>query len=196
MAVSPSGVLSSDLKQFVGVCVSIRNNLCLGLEVEVISLIGTLPTALPSPPLSPRLPSVISFCSAGVIFSHLLPSLPPLLSAPNLPPFLFFLTLFSPPSPSFSCCLSLFISHLFSAAGCLWSLQSTQGIETSISGRRGERSRPDRQDKRERERERRWEKLSHRLRVTLITVSWQRAHTHTLTFLWLIALTAFTLGGR
>lgn len=183
MAVSPSGVLSSDLKQFVGVCVSvcvsIRNNLCLGLEVEVIRLIGTLPPHSP-PHRSPPAFLLSSLSALPVLFSAI--------SSPLSPPcylplifllFFFFLTLFSPPSPSFSCYLSLFISHLFSAAGCLWSLQSTQGIETSISGRRGERSRPDRQDKRERERERRWEKLSHRLRVTLITVSWQRAHTHT-----------------
>lgn len=163
----------------VCLCVCLSGTICAwawrlrSLAWLALSPLTPLPTALPPP----------SFCHLFLLcrcyFQPSPPLSPPLLSAPNLPPFLFFLTLFSPPSPSFSCYLSLFISHLFSAAGCLWSLQSTQGIETSISGRRGERSRPDRQDKRERERERRWEKLSHRLRVTLITVSWQRAHTHT-----------------
>lgn len=139
----------------------------LGLEVEVISLIGSLPCSLPTSPLLP----LSSLSPNYVIFSHLLPlSLPCYLSQS------FSFSLFLSSTPSLSCYLPLFISHLFSAAGCLWSLQSTQGIQTSIA--RGDRDRRD--EIREREKEKRWEKLSHWLRVTLITVSWQHTRAHSL----------------
>lgn len=85
MAVSPSGVLSSDLKQFVGVCVSvcvsIRNNLCLGLEVEVISLIGTLPPHSP-PHRSPPAFLLSSLSALPVLFSAISSPLSPLVICP------------------------------------------------------------------------------------------------------------------
>lgn len=121
-----NAVSSQVTKTSVCVCVY-RGQSVLGLEVEVISLIGTLSSSLPTS-LSPSPPALLM-----KLFS-VISSLPYYLSQS----FSFSLLLSS--TPSLSCYLSLFISHLFSAAGCLWSLQSTRGIETSIARRDRERS--------------------------------------------------------
>lgn len=81
----------------------------LGLEVEVISLIGTRSSSLPT-----SLPLLLSSLLM-MLFSAVSSLSPSLVICPNLSPF----HSFSAPSPSVSCYLSLFISHLFSAAGSL-----------------------------------------------------------------------------
>lgn len=149
------------------VCVY-REQSVLGLEVEVISLIGTLPPSL-------------SFCHLSLLmmlFSAISPS----------PPYLFSSSLLFSPRLHHSLVICPFSFHTcFRQRAVLWSLQSTRG--ESRHRLRGERSRPDRLDKREK----RWEKVSHWLRVVLITVSWRHTHTHMHTLLRLIGLTAFTL---
>lgn len=159
-----------------------------GLEVEVINLIGTLPRCLPTSRF--LFPSVISFSWWCYFQTSLSSSHASLVICPNLPSLhslpLLYLLLFH---PSLSYYLCLFISHLFSAAGTLWSLQSSRGIETSIAAR--DRDRTDKIKGGEREREKRKSVAptqSHTDRSVLT------AHTHA--HLRLIGLTAFTLTER
>lgn len=94
----------------VSVCVSIRNNLCLGLEVEVISLIGTLPPHSP-PHRSPPAFLLSSLSALPVSFSAISSPLSPPCYLPLIFLLFFFSSLFSLPQVHHSRVICPFSFH-------------------------------------------------------------------------------------
>ncbi len=170
-------VLPSDQNKCVCVCVYQEQSV-LGLEVEVISLIGTLPCSLPTSPSVISLSLSLSLSPPMMLFSAVHSLSPSLVICPDRSPF----HSFSPRlRHSLVICPFSFHTCFLQQGPSVISSKRTGGIETSIAGR--DRGRRDKIREGEREKEMR---KTVALTQSHTDHSLLTTHTHMHTLLWLI----------